>query len=150
MLWLACHNPEIDWRIREVKMTRYLEECRKQQRPKQEKPGWQKQKKEKRKEESGRKQEERKEKQKKEKKKPKKKQRIEVRKVVKEWKIWDEEEKAAKSEKEAKRLVPAKFYKWIHIFSKKASKQISTKKLQNHTIDMKESITNELLTGCDA
>jgi len=29
MLWLARHNPEIDWRTGEVKMTRYLEECRK-------------------------------------------------------------------------------------------------------------------------
>jgi len=29
MLWLACHNPEIDWRTGEVKMTRYPEECRK-------------------------------------------------------------------------------------------------------------------------
>jgi len=27
MLWLACHNPEIDWRTGEVKMTRYPEEC---------------------------------------------------------------------------------------------------------------------------
>jgi len=27
MPWLACHNPEIDWRTEEVKMTRYLEEC---------------------------------------------------------------------------------------------------------------------------
>ena len=26
MLWLACHNPEIDWRIGEVKMMRYPEE----------------------------------------------------------------------------------------------------------------------------
>jgi len=39
MLWLACHNPEIDWRTREVKMTRYPEECGKQWRSKQEKPG---------------------------------------------------------------------------------------------------------------
>jgi len=30
MLWLACYNPEIDWRIGEVKMTRCLEECDKQ------------------------------------------------------------------------------------------------------------------------
>jgi len=29
MPWLACHNPEIDWRTGEVKMTRYPEECRK-------------------------------------------------------------------------------------------------------------------------
>jgi len=27
MLWLAHHNPEVDWRIGEVKMMRYLEEC---------------------------------------------------------------------------------------------------------------------------
>jgi len=27
MLWLVCHNPEIDWRTGEVKMMRCLEEC---------------------------------------------------------------------------------------------------------------------------
>jgi len=27
MLWLACYNPEIDWRTEEVKMTRCLDEC---------------------------------------------------------------------------------------------------------------------------
>ena len=27
MLWLAYHNPEIDWRIEKVKMIRCLEEC---------------------------------------------------------------------------------------------------------------------------
>ena len=30
MLWLVCHNPEIDWRMGEVKMTRCPEECGKQ------------------------------------------------------------------------------------------------------------------------
>jgi len=30
MPWLAHHNPEIDWRTGEVKMTRCLEECSKQ------------------------------------------------------------------------------------------------------------------------
>ena len=30
MPWLACHNPEINWRIGEVKMTRCPEECGKQ------------------------------------------------------------------------------------------------------------------------
>ena len=30
MLWLACHNPEIDWRTGEVKITRCPKECRKQ------------------------------------------------------------------------------------------------------------------------
>ena len=33
MLWLACHNPEIDWKTGEVKMTRCPEECGKQWRP---------------------------------------------------------------------------------------------------------------------
>ena len=46
ILWLVCHNPEIDWRTREVKMTRYPEECGKQWRPVQEKSGWEKQKEE--------------------------------------------------------------------------------------------------------
>ena len=27
MPWLACHNPEIDWKTGEIKMTRCLEEC---------------------------------------------------------------------------------------------------------------------------
>ena len=52
MLWLVCHNPEIDWRTGEVKMTRCPEECGKQWRPKQGKPGWQKQKEEEAKEEA--------------------------------------------------------------------------------------------------
>ena len=38
MPWLACHNPKIDWKTEEVKMTKCSEECGKQWRPKQEKP----------------------------------------------------------------------------------------------------------------
>jgi len=33
MPWLACYNPEIDWKTGEVKMTRCPEECGKQWRP---------------------------------------------------------------------------------------------------------------------
>jgi len=33
MLWLACYNPEIDWKTGEVKMMRCPEECGKQWRP---------------------------------------------------------------------------------------------------------------------
>ena len=55
MLWLACYNPEIDWKTREIKMTRCPEECRKQWRPKQRKPRWQKQREEEAKEETGKK-----------------------------------------------------------------------------------------------
>jgi len=53
ILWLAHHNPEIDWKIEEVKMTRCLEECGKQWRPVQRKSGWEKQKEEEKKEEAG-------------------------------------------------------------------------------------------------
>ena len=40
MLWLAHHNPEIDWKTEEVKMMRCPEECGKQWRPVQRKLGW--------------------------------------------------------------------------------------------------------------
>ena len=36
---------------------------------------------------------------------------VEVRKIAEEWEIWDEEEEAAKSEAEARKLVPEKFHR---------------------------------------
>ena len=45
---------------------------------------------------------------------------MEVKKVVEEQEIWEEE--TAKLEEEAKRLVPKRFHKQIYVFSKKASK----------------------------
>ena len=106
MPWLACHNPEIDWRIGKVKITRCPEECGKQWRPVQSKSGWEKQKDEEAKEEVEKRKEE------KEKKKKQKKEKIvKVRKVVEEWEIWDEEEEAAKLEAEAKKLVLEKFHR---------------------------------------
>ena len=39
ILWLAHHNPEIDWKTGEVKMMKCPEECGRQCRPKQGKPG---------------------------------------------------------------------------------------------------------------
>ena len=82
MLWLACYNPEIDWKTRKVKMTRYPEEHGKQQRPVQGKSGWEKQKKKEAKEEAGRKREE-----KYKKKKQKKRKTMEVKKVAEEQEI---------------------------------------------------------------
>ena len=124
MLWLACHNPEIDWKIGEVKITRCLEECGKQWRPVQGKSGWEKQKKKETKEEAGRKREK-----KDKKKKQKKRKMIEVKKVAEEWEIWDEEEEVAKSEAEAKKLVPEKFHKWIKVFGKKQSERMPMRKV---------------------
>ena len=70
--------------------------------------------------------------------KTKKERTMEVKKVVEEQEIWDKEEEAAKLKEEAKRLVLERFYKWIYIFGKKASKRMLTRKLWDHTIDMKE------------
>ena len=135
MLWLAHHNSEIDWSTGEVQMIRCPEKYRKQWRSKQGKSGQQKQKEEEKKEEEGKIREEREEKKRK---KSKKERKMEVRKVAKEWEIWDEEEEAVKSEVEAKKLVPERFHKQIYVFSKKASEQMPTRKLQDHAIDIKE------------
>jgi len=112
MLWLACHNPEIDWRTGEVEMTRCLEKYSKQWRSVQGKLEWEKQKKEEAKEEAGRKREEKDKKQKKGK-------MMEIKKVAEEWEIWDEEKEVVKSEAGTKKLVPEKFHKWIKVFGKK-------------------------------
>ena len=106
MPWLTCHNPEIDWKTGEVKMTRCPEECGKQWRPVQEKLRWEKQKEEEAREKAGKRREE-----KEKKKKMKKEKKMEVKKVAEEWKIWNEEEEEARSEAEAKKLVPEKFHK---------------------------------------
>jgi len=124
--WLACHNPEINWRTGEVKMTRCPEECGKQWRPIQGKSGWERQKEEEAKEKVKKRKEER---EKEKKKKSKKGKAIEVRKVVEEWEIWDEEEEVAKSEEEAKKLVLEKFHRWIKVFGKKQSERMPTRKL---------------------
>jgi len=114
-------------------MTRCPEECGRQWRPMQGKSGWEKQKKEEEKEEAGKRMEE------KEKRKIRKKGKtMEVKKVAEEWEIWDEEEEVAKSEAEAKRLVPEKFHRWIKVFGKKQLERMPTRKLWDHAIDVKE------------
>ena len=99
----------------------------------QEKSGWEKQKKEEAKKKAKRKKEE-----KKKWKKQKKEKTVEVRKVAEEWEIWDEEEEMAKSEAEAKKLVPERFHKWIKVFGRKQSKRIPTRKWWDHVIEVKE------------
>ena len=133
MLWLACHNLEIDWRTGEVKMTRCPEECGKQWRLVQGKSGWEKQKEEETKEEAGKKREK-----KDKKKKQKKGKTMEVKKVVEEWEIWDEEEEVARLEEKAKKMVLEKFHLWIKVFRKKQSERMPTRKVWDHAIDVKE------------
>ena len=114
-------------------MTRCPEECGKQWRPVQGKSGWEKQKEEEAKEEVEKRKEE-----KEKKKKQKKGRTVEVRKIAEEWEIWDEEEEAAKSEVEARKLVPEKFHQWINVFEKKQSERMPTRKLWDHVIEVKE------------
>jgi len=78
------------------------------------------------------------EKEKERKKKQKRGKTVEVRKVAEEWEIWDEEEKAAKSEAEAKKLVPEKFHRWIKVFGKKQLERMLIRKIWDCTIDVKE------------
>ena len=63
---------------------------------------------------------------------------MEVKKIVKEWEIWDEEKETVKSEAEAKKLVPEKFHRWIKVFRKKQLKRMLTRKLWDYAIDVKE------------
>ena len=63
---------------------------------------------------------------------------MEVKKIAEEQEIWDNNEEIAKSKKETKQLVPERFHKQIHIFGKKTSKRIPTRKLWDHTINMKK------------
>jgi len=61
-----------------------------------------------------------------------------MKKVVEEWEIWDEDEEVAKSEAEAKKMVPEKFHKQIKVFGKKQSERMPTRKVWDHTIDVKK------------
>jgi len=87
----------------------------------------------------GRREERRSKKEKTEKqKKQKKAKTMDVKRVAEEWEIWDEEEEVAKSEAEAKKLVPERFHKWIKVFGKKQSERMPTRKIWDHAIDIKE------------
>ena len=97
--------------------------------------GWKKQKEEEVKEEAGKKREERDRKR-----KQKKGKMVEVKRIAEEWKIWDKEEKVARSEAEAKKLVPERFHKWIKVLGKKQSERMPTRKVWDHVIDVKEGI----------
>jgi len=86
------------------------------------KSGWEKQKEEEAKEEAGKKRE------KQEKKKLMERRTVEMKKVAEEWEIWDEEEEAARSEAEARKLVPEKFHQSIKVFGKKQLERMPTRK----------------------
>ena len=63
---------------------------------------------------------------------------MEAKRVAEEQEIQVEEKEVAKSEEEAKKLFPSRFHRWIHIFGKKTSERMPTKKLWDHTIEVKK------------
>ena len=54
---------------------------------------------------------------------------MDVKRLAEEWEIWNKKEEIAKLGEKVKRLVPKHFHKWIHVFGKKASERMLTKKL---------------------
>jgi len=114
MPWLAVYNPEINWEIGEVKMTRCSLLC-----------GEVKIKKEKRK------------------KRRKRVVTIKEEKIVR-WVIddkedWGREEEIEKDHRKIKEMVPRKFLKWKKVFGKVELERMPTRKVWDHAIDLKET-----------
>jgi len=122
MPWLAHHNPEIDWKIGEVKIMRCPDECGKKWRVgKQTKPGWKKQKEKK---------------EKKERRRP----MIEEVKIIErimEEKENDEEEDLIEL-RATEEIVLQRFYKYLKVFEKKDSERMPMRKVWDHAIDLRE------------
>ena len=119
--WLECHNPEINWKMGEVKITRCPNECRKKWRiEKQTKPEWKKQ-------------------EKKEEKKEMRKQMIEKEKTIA--RIVEEKEEEEEDLIELRvidEMVPRQFHKYLKMFEKKDSERMLIRKAWDHVIDLRE------------
>jgi len=118
--WLRHHNPEIDWKTGEVKMTRCPEECgKKWKMGRQTKPGWKKQ-------------EERKEK--KERRRPTIKEEKMIARIVE----GKENEEDLIELKATEEMVPQRFHKYLKVFKKKDSERMPMRKTWDHAIDLRE------------
>ena len=115
MLWLQVHNPDINWETGEVKMTRCLPLCRRNTKLKKES-------------------------------KVKKGRRVvtlEEEKIVR-WAVdnkenWGREEEVEVDYRKIKEMVPQKFLKWGKVFGKVELERMLTRKIRDHTIDLKET-----------
>ena len=110
---LVAHNPEINWKTREVKMTRYLPLC-----------GGVKSKKKERK------------------KKGKRVVTLEEEKIIR-WTIDNKknqgrEEEIKEDHQKIEEMVPKRFLKWKKVFEKVELERMPTKKVWDHTIDLKK------------
>ena len=119
--WLGHHNLEIDWKMGEVKMTRYPDEYRKKWRVgKQIKLGWKKQ-------------------EEKEEKKEMRKPTIEEEKTIA--RIMEEKEKEEEDLIELRvtdEMVPRWFHKYLKVFEKKDLERMSTRKAWDYAIDLRK------------
>ena len=125
MPWLACHNPEIDWKTGEVQMIRCLEEYgKKWKRERQTKPGQKKQKeKEEKKEEFRR---------------PITEEEMAIVRIVEEKEEEIDEEEDLIKLIMVKEMVPRWFHKYLKVFEKKESERMLTRKIWDYAIDLKE------------
>jgi len=121
MPWLRRHNPEIDWKTEEVKMTRCPDECGKKWKTgRQTKPGWKKQ-------------------EEKEEKKERRRPTIEEEKMIA--RIVEEKENEEEDLielRETEEMVPRRFHKYLKVFEKKDSERMPTRKTWDHAIDLRE------------
>jgi len=115
MLWLQTHNPEINWETGEVKMTRCPPLCGRVILKKEEK-------------------------------KVKRRKRVATleEEIIVRWTIddkenWEREEEIKEDHRKIKELVPRKFLKWRKVFGKVESERMLTRKVWDHTIDLKET-----------
>ena len=114
MPWLQAYNPEINWETGEVKITRCPLLCRRNTRLKEEK-------------------------------RAKKGKRVAIleeekimRWVVDDKKDWGREEEVKVDYRKIKEMVLQKFLKWRKVFGKVESERMPTRKIWDHTIDLKE------------
>jgi len=110
MLWLAAHNPEINWETGEVKMTRCSPLC-----------GGRSQKKEKVKRIATEEEE-----------------KI-VQWAIDDKEDWGKEEEMEEDHRKIEEMVPKKFLKWRKVFRKVESERMLTRKIWDHAIDLKET-----------
>ena len=115
MPWLQVHNPEINLETEEIKMTMCLPLCGRNTKLKEEKR----------------------------RKKEKRVVILEEKKIVR-WVVdnkedWEREEEVEVDYRKIKEMVPQKFLKWRKVFGKVKSERMLTRKIRDHTIDLKET-----------
>ena len=109
MLWLAAHNPEIDWEKKEVKIMRCLPLCGKNVKIQERR-----------------------------KKGIRKDEQKMVRWTVNKKKDWRREKEMETDHRKVEKMVLKRFHQWLKVFEKVESERIPVRKVWDHTIDLKD------------